>query len=163
MTNRIAGHITLRFGLLIIFVSAWMTYLGLYSVFIYQSHQKDITAKIDGLLLSLTGLTEEIKVSKQNLAELNLQNGTVGSNSSIPNKHITVITILDDTKKLKDYALALDTIRCYCKGHGYNYILLDLSTNSTFDKACKHQHVCLLSQPSSIHSVEVMGGDRVFL
>ncbi|MFH4977222.1 hypothetical protein AB6A40_003931 [Gnathostoma spinigerum] len=151
MTNPMAGHITLRFRLLAMFISAWLTYLGLYSLFIYQSNQNSLTARIDRPLPSLTERTEVIEVSEENLAESNLQNESGESNSSIPNEHITVITMLDNTEKLKDYALALDTMRCYCKGHGYNYILLDLSTNRTFDKACKHQHIwyrrhCVLAE-----------------
>ncbi|MFH4979804.1 hypothetical protein AB6A40_006513 [Gnathostoma spinigerum] len=133
------------------FVMAWMTYLGIYSFFIRQSNENNFTAKIDRLPSSLGEPAEVTEITEANPRNLNLQNGFGGSNISIPNEHITVITIMDNTKNRKNYALALDTMRCYCKGHGYNYILLDLSTNNTFDKACKHQHIwyrrhCVLAE-----------------
>ncbi|MFH4978593.1 hypothetical protein AB6A40_005302 [Gnathostoma spinigerum] len=90
-------------------------------------------------------------MAEQSRLDVELQKGFGPSNSSIPNEHITVITILDNKKKLKDYALGLDTMRCYCRGRGYNYIQLDLSTNNSFDKACKKQHIwyrrhCVLAE-----------------
>ncbi|MFH4980402.1 hypothetical protein AB6A40_007111 [Gnathostoma spinigerum] len=128
-------RVTLQLGLLIVLTFGGIIYLPIYYFFIHHSNQRFLAANIKHL----------------SSRDLNLQKGFGRSNSSVPNEHITVITILDNTMKLKDYALGLDTMRCYCKGHGYNYILLDLSTNNSFDKACKKQHIwyrrhCVLAE-----------------